>query len=226
MSRAGSSGRDHEGHPSSTAITVATCAGERCCAASAPILRRRWLRAAASASSAQSGRCTRGWVREGADPIRRPRASVERRRSLLGRLRGARRGGAPRGRSRPDRAADSGAAPPPASHRRAPSGAAPGDRRRDATREPRHVRAIPTSAEQKAASGGRSCSTSSEHPRTLAGVARSLGSPTVSVLPLRRPPELVNVVGVVGAVLVPLRGRPPTRCRRGASPARATSSRS
>jgi hypothetical protein len=47
-------------------------------------------------------------------------------------------------------------------------------------REPRHVRAVPTNVEQKIASAVELFNRS-EHPRTVAGVARSLGAPTVSV---------------------------------------------
>jgi hypothetical protein len=47
-------------------------------------------------------------------------------------------------------------------------------------REPRHVHAVPTNVEQKIASSVELFNRS-EHPRTVAGVARSLGVPTVSV---------------------------------------------
>ena len=64
---------------------------------------------------------------------------------------------------------------------------------RERPREPRHVRAIPTSAEHKIASAVELFN-GSEHRRTVAGVARSLGAPTVSVLPADASPSLVNVV--------------------------------
>ena len=60
-------------------------------------------------------------------------------------------------------------------------------------REPRHVRAVPTGIEQKQASAVdlfNAC----EHRRTIAGVARSLGAPTVSVLPSSAHPSVVNLV--------------------------------
>jgi hypothetical protein len=59
-----------------------------------------------------------------------------------------------------------------------------GDRDRDLdhVREPRHVRAVPTSIEHKQASAIELFNRS-EHKRTVAGVARSLGMPTVAVLP-------------------------------------------
>ena len=49
-------------------------------------------------------------------------------------------------------------------------------------REPRHVRAVPTSIEHKISSAV-SLFNDSEHPRTVAGIARSLGLPDVSVHP-------------------------------------------
>ena len=49
-------------------------------------------------------------------------------------------------------------------------------------REPRHVRAVPTSVENKVSSAV-SLFNESEHPRTVAGIARSLGLPDVSVHP-------------------------------------------
>jgi hypothetical protein len=59
-------------------------------------------------------------------------------------------------------------------------------------REPRHVRAIPTSAEQKCAAAVEAFNRS-EHPRTVAGVARSLGAPTVVVHTVDTRPGLVDV---------------------------------
>jgi hypothetical protein len=61
------------------------------------------------------------------------------------------------------------------------------------TREPRHVHAVPTSAEHKVSSAVDAFN-SSEHPRTVAGVARSLGAPGVSVRPSEARPSVVNVV--------------------------------
>ena len=54
----------------------------------------------------------------------------------------------------------------------------------------------------------------SEHTRTVGGVARSLGAPGGLRAPARRPPERGRDHGDVGAVLVPLRGRPVRRGRR------------
>ena len=60
-------------------------------------------------------------------------------------------------------------------------------------REPRHVRAVPSSAEQKVAAAV-DLFNGSEHRRTVSGVARSLGEPTVSISPSPNRPSLVNVV--------------------------------
>jgi hypothetical protein len=132
-----------------------------------------------------------GWVREGSVPAFDGRPASERRRSLFSRLRGLReRKRAPEPElegeggeiyEEPDRAAwvEPPAAPPPRPASRA--------------REPRHVRAIPTSTEHKMASAIDAFNVS-EHPRTVAGVARSLGPPTVSVRPAGDRPSLVNIV--------------------------------
>jgi hypothetical protein len=75
----------------------------------------------------------------------------------------------------------------------APEPAPRRERVRERLREPRHVRAIPTSAEHKIASAVELFN-GSEHRRTIAGVARSLGAPTVSVRPAEDGLSLVNVV--------------------------------
>jgi hypothetical protein len=109
-----------------------------------------------------------GWVREnaGADPAL-PSRGGERGRSLLGRLRQRREASASAseaervngGRGRP-------AAPPPA------------------PREPRHVHAVPTDTANQILRA-LELFNASEHPRTVAGIARSLGAPLVSVVPLQ-----------------------------------------
>jgi hypothetical protein len=67
------------------------------------------------------------------------------------------------------------------------------DRERPSGREPRHVRAVPTSIEQRISSAV-SLFNDSEHPRTVAGIARSLGLPEVSVHPSDPVASVVNVV--------------------------------
>ena len=150
-----------------------------------------------------------GWIREGADNalgVRRhgPRAG----RSLFGRLRPAKAAG----RSAP---ADEPIEPatarrlngkveriprvpqpveePESSERDepAPPAAAPAD---PATaREPRHVRAVPTNADLKMARA-LDVFNASAHPRRIAGVARSLGQPTATVLPSQTEGAIVSIV--------------------------------
>jgi hypothetical protein len=55
------------------------------------------------------------------------------------------------------------------------------------------VRAVPSSAEQKVVAAV-DLFNGSEHRRTVSGVARSLGQPTVSISPSSSRPSLVNVV--------------------------------
>ena len=59
--------------------------------------------------------------------------------------------------------------------------------------EPRQVHAVPASAEHKASSAV-DLFNSSEHRRTVTGVARSLGLPAASVLPSDSRPSMVNIV--------------------------------
>ncbi len=134
-----------------------------------------------------------GWVREGTVPaFQDSESSADRRRSLFGKLRG-RREGSPPSSSAPtlrdeldsrswSETSFSGSPEPALTPREAPP-----------IREPRHVRAVPTSSEQKAASAVELFN-GSEHRRTVAGVARSLGAPGVSVAPSGARPSLVNVV--------------------------------
>jgi hypothetical protein len=135
-----------------------------------------------------------GWIREGTIPdYDENDAASERRRSILGRLRNRRDGGGREPVGRPgrvspsldDELADSsyGAAAPRA------GGAAPSGR----VREPRHVRAVPTSADQKIVSAVELFN-QSEHRRTVAGVARSLRAPVVSIAPAPERASLVNIV--------------------------------
>ncbi len=63
----------------------------------------------------------------------------------------------------------------------------------DATREPRHVHAVPTNADLKMARA-LDVFNLSAHPRRIAGVARSLGVPFVTVLPSETEGAIVAVV--------------------------------
>ncbi len=59
-------------------------------------------------------------------------------------------------------------------------------------REPRHVRAVPTNADLKMERALEVFNTS-DHPRTVAGVSRSLGSPEVSVKTSEQEPSVVSI---------------------------------
>jgi hypothetical protein len=133
-----------------------------------------------------------GWIREGTLPPGDGREGrPDRRRSFLSRLLTKREPAA--------RSAEPATAIPEEFEARAPEPApapevAPRrERVRERLREPRHVRAVPTSAEHKIASAVELFN-GSEHRRTIAGVARSLGAPTVSVRPAEEGLSLVNVV--------------------------------
>lgn len=131
-----------------------------------------------------------GWVREGVALERGGMRSFggERRRSLLGRLRrsgeSGRRGAGPAAPARAERngtdhgwheaAAEPAPLPPPGP-------------------EPRQVHAVPTSVEQRTVSAIERFNRS-EHPRTVAGVARSLGAPAVVVRPSEAQGSLVAIV--------------------------------
>ena len=164
-----------------------------------------------------------GWVREGTVPAYDEAGSRgDSRRSLLGRLRGRRELEPDQFDDEPDDEFDdfdprsAQEAPPdwPDSSGRAGSGSSserrqgprrrrsivgrdgPGAREsaRDAgPREPRHVRAVPTSVENKTAAAV-SLFNGSEHPKTVAGIARSLGLPDVAVYPKDPTASVVNLV--------------------------------
>ena len=153
-----------------------------------------------------------GWIREGADNalgVRRngPRGG----RSLMERLI-PRRDGPPRGvpavparraastnvarvqsvgRPRPQRDAESGG--DGGDETAAGTPAVAGADGPQASREPRHVRAVPTNADMKMARALDVFNTSA-HPRRIAGVTRSLGVPAVSVLPSDTEGAIVSIV--------------------------------
>lgn len=139
-----------------------------------------------------------GWMREGAIPdFQGGSERVQRRRSLFGRRRG--KGDAERGELQPPsepRTLDDElslgdwyptapthalpAQPVPLAPEPLPARAASSRNRYRG--EPRHVHAIPTSGDNKIAAAV-DVFNSSQHRRTVAGVARSLGAPTVSIAP-------------------------------------------
>jgi hypothetical protein len=59
-------------------------------------------------------------------------------------------------------------------------------------REPRHIRAVPTNAELKM-ERAIDVFNASQHPRTVAGVARSLGEPEVGVRTSEDEPSVVSI---------------------------------
>ena len=125
-----------------------------------------------------------GWIRESAGPQLGHRDPREERRPLLERF-----------RARRDRRAGARAAPADAPPAEEPAAAVePADGKAEAApREPRHVHAVPTSDDLKA-SRALELFNASEHPRTVAGVARSLGAPEVSVAPSPDQSSQVEVV--------------------------------
>ena len=131
-----------------------------------------------------------GWVREGTVPTYDAgEATSNRRGSLLSRLRRRRE-------SPPEEAeAEQMPEPPPPDRVEEPASPprAPRKRTREPGREPRHVRAVPMGAGQKIASAIEVFN-NSEHRRTVAGVARSLGAPIVSIHPNEAHSSRVDIV--------------------------------
>jgi hypothetical protein len=124
-----------------------------------------------------------GWIREGLDDVTvRSGAHNGRSRSLLSRLRARRPEGADAGHD------EHGHADSPGSSGLRPEPGAP-------PRAVRSVHAIPTNADLKMARA-LDLFNASSHPRTVAGVARSLGPPIVAVRPsLTEGSVVVIIVG-------------------------------
>jgi hypothetical protein len=123
-----------------------------------------------------------GWIREGLDDATvRSRAHNGRSRSLLSRLRGRRD-------SQDDGGHDESAHDPRHGHHHP----APGERPA-VQREQRSVHAVPTNADLKMARA-LDLFNASAHPRTVAGVARSLGAPIVAVRPSPTEGSVVTIV--------------------------------
>jgi hypothetical protein len=153
-----------------------------------------------------------GWVREGEVPeYDEASARPDRRRSLFGRRRPRRETrearetppldealiAEPEFEEEPLAPASPPVRPPRRAEASSPSWPAPVSRAASklagGSREPRHVRAVPTSIEHKISSA-MSLFNDSEHPRTVAGIARSLGLPDVSVHPSDVNGSIVHVV--------------------------------
>ena len=148
-----------------------------------------------------------GWIRESAHG-ETPASTLRRepRRSLLGRLR--RRGGEP---APAEPVADGGdpgapldAPPPPAMDEYVapvaepeppppPVEYVPPPPPPSRPKDPRHVRAVPTNAQVKAERAVEVFN-ASEHPRTIAGITRSLGEPWVTAKPVDESPSEVSIV--------------------------------
>lgn len=129
-----------------------------------------------------------GWVREGAALERGTRSAPgERRRSLLSRLRRPRveEGSGSSGRGSEDNGFEQPA--------RSASSRVERVERTEPQRELRQVRAVPTNVEQRTATAIERFN-QSEHPRTIAGVARSLGAPVVVARALEEPASIVTIV--------------------------------
>jgi hypothetical protein len=127
-----------------------------------------------------------GWIRESAAgdmPTRLPRS--EPRRGVLGRLRRRAPVEPPAPVERGNGEAVEPEEAPPVRERPAPA--------RPRTRDPRHVRAIPTTAQAKV-ERALDLFNGSTHQRTIAGLARTLGNPFVSAQPDTAQGSQVSVV--------------------------------
>jgi len=137
-----------------------------------------------------------GWIRESgaADELAvRPARSDRRGRSLMGRVRARReRAEILSEELELDPALEAELADHPVVRERAPAPPAP-EPVAPASREPRHVRAVPTNAELKM-QRALDVFNASQHPRTVSGVARSLGSPGVCVRTSDDQPSVVRII--------------------------------
>jgi hypothetical protein len=164
-----------------------------------------------------------GWIREGTVPDYDPAAQTQdRRRGVFGRRRRARDQGSPGPATSLDDALSGGSwptaepTPSPSTNGRSQKGESAAERsqrRRERPRtprpvprespaadlaagaagEPRHVHAVPAGEDSRIAAAAQAFNRS-EHPRTVAGVARSLGVPTVAVIPDPAHPTLIRIV--------------------------------
>jgi hypothetical protein len=123
-----------------------------------------------------------GWIRESAAgdmPHRQPHS--EPRRGLFGRLRRRpREAGGPAEAAEAEAAFGSAEGGEPVEQEEAQ--AAPPPRPRSRPKDPRHVRAVPTTAEAKV-DRALDLFNGSQHQRTIAGLARTLGTPLVTAQP-------------------------------------------
>jgi hypothetical protein len=147
-----------------------------------------------------------GWIRESLAetlPARAPRA--EPRRGVLGRLRRRRPAEPPRHYGREaeepviaeeeqqEAASDAGNGAEPAEPEAEPAPPPPRERPRSRPKDPRHVRAVPATPEGKV-ERALDLFNGSDHQRTIAGLARTLGRPWVGVWPDPGPASEVSLV--------------------------------
>ena len=141
-----------------------------------------------------------GWIRESAaDQIPTRAGRPQERRPIFGRLR-RRREEPSNGRVEPDTAAgyesfdemDAAAAEASPFDAVAQERVSP-PRRREPPQDPRHVRAVPTTAEVKV-ERALELFNGSEHQRTVAGLTRTLGFPWATAVPDDSTPSAVTVV--------------------------------
>jgi hypothetical protein len=129
-----------------------------------------------------------GWIRESAqNDLPATRARPQQRRSFVGRLRGMLDGEAAPAPVEPAEEE-----PPVFDDEPAPVREREPARTR-ARREARQVRAVPTTAEVKVERALELFNTS-DHPRTIAGIARTLGPPSVHASPDADAPSMVTIV--------------------------------
>jgi hypothetical protein len=127
-----------------------------------------------------------GWIREsGPGDLPAARRRPEQRGALFGRLRRRRPVEAPSDQEGWDPEAAPAPEPAPARERATPQ--------RDAPRDPRHVRAVPTTADVKV-ERALELFNSSEHTRATAGIMRSLGEPWVAAAPDFAAPSQVDIL--------------------------------
>jgi hypothetical protein len=129
-----------------------------------------------------------GWIRESAqNELPATRVRPQQRRSLVNRLRGMFDGDEPVASAPEDEA------PPVFDEEPAPPVREPEPARVRARRESRQIRAVPTTAEVKV-ERALELFNSSDHPRTIAGIARTLGPPWVHASPHTTAPSEVTIV--------------------------------
>jgi hypothetical protein len=131
-----------------------------------------------------------GWIRESAqNDLPTTRVRPQQRRSFVNRLRGMFDGDEPEAAAPQDEAPPVFDEPPPPP----PPVRDPEPARTRARREARQVRAVPTTAEVKV-ERALELFNSSDHPRTISGIARTLGPPWVHATPDAGAPSMVTIV--------------------------------